>query len=249
MVKISYSKKISVEDLNRLLRELISVTENKNKSITVEDIPVPLSFNKILELELDLEIGDDENELELSLTWSKSKGDETGREMTKAIEELGEAPNVEVGTAPLKIVENLNKIPEPVVEEKSIPAEQAELREEESLNVEKKLEEVISMLSSQDTEEIKEEEESDFKPQGNLLKIAEEQPDLGVEEDSKSGLQVEIPEYKSVADSSSTALEEPELEVEKSEVETSEEENSTEELEKILKALKESQLTEEEKKD
>lgn len=248
MVKISYSKKVSVEDFTRLLRELISVAENKNKSITVEDIPVPLSFNKILELELDLEIGDDEKELELSLTWSKSEGGGTGQEMTKAIEKLGEAPNVEVETAPLKIVEDVSKISEPVVEENSIPADRAELREEESLNIEKKLEEVISTLSSQDTEELKEEEEIDFTPQGNLLKIAEEQSSLGVEEDSKSGLKVEIPEYKSVADSSSTTVE-PELEVEKSEVETSEEENSTEELEKILKALKESQLTEDEKKD
>ncbi len=239
MVKISYSKKVSVEDLTRLLRELISVAEKKNTSITVEGIPVPLSLNKILELELELEIGEEESELELSLTWSKSEGVETSKEMAEAIERFEESPHVEVEAPTLKVSENIGKIPEPVLEEKDIAGERIGLEEKEDLDVEKKLEEVISTLTSESISETGREEDIDFKPQGNLLKISEEQA-------SASELKFEIPEYKPVEESTSTLeLEKPEREIEKTEVEVKED-NSTEELERILKALKESRLTGEE---
>ncbi|WEU39962.1 MAG: hypothetical protein OdinLCB4_005695 [Candidatus Odinarchaeum yellowstonii] len=250
MVKISYSKKITIGDLTRLLRELLEVAEKRKESITVEGIPVPLSFNKSLELELDLEIGESESELELSLEWSKHESAEASREIAKAIEGLEESPHVEVEAPVFKGVEDVSRIQTVVSEQKEIiTGNRVEVGEKESLDVEKRLDEVISALSSEKSAEIKKEEEIDLKPQGNLLKISEEKTNLEIGGASTSGLQFKIPEYKSVTEPPSPPeLEKQELEVEETGVENKEE-DSTEELERILKALKESRLTDEDNKE
>ena len=255
MVKISYSKKLSAEELTDLIKEIALLVEKKHGTITIDGIPVPITLAKMINLDLELEVGEDENKLELELKWSKTGSVEAEKATITAINELSETPGVEIESAKEarieaeKTLEPVSHVTELVSEEKTVLPEQASLEENAETDIEKRMEAVLQALTSEKEGEMTG-GEIDFKPHGNLLKIAEKEAVEQAESGKISSLEEKIPEYTSLTEPSVTpVVEKLEVTAEKTEneIEKTDELDSTEELEKILKALKESRLSEQDK--
>ncbi|MEM2109384.1 MAG: hypothetical protein QW327_02725 [Candidatus Odinarchaeota archaeon] len=255
MVKISYSKKLSTEELTDLIREIALLAEKKHGTVTIDGIPVPITLAKMVDLDLELEVGKDENELELELKWSKTGSIEAEKATIKAIKELSETSGVELGSNEVRVEaektpEPISHVTEPLSEEKTVLPEQAPLEEKAEADIEKRMEAVLQALTSEKEGETTGGGEIDFKPQGNLLKIAEKETGEQAESSKISSLEEKMPEYTSLTESSvAQIVEKLEVTPEKTEnkTEKTDELDSTEELEKILKALKESRLSEHDK--